>query len=560
MTVIKDIDDTRFVPANLISAQDLYDLAIIDEAGLRLAINGDREGLMAPHNHTSKGGRQLTRSLLSVSLGPYARPGSLASPAAGVPAYPPIVGVDFGAVNGQSYKLLWHSGIYLPGGVETLRVRVGCAFGGAGNRTMTLFLALRPIQKMGLQYYGAGNWNVTAQMVLTTNGAANNINASAQLAPLSRLGDVNTPRWYELLIGNLDNPTAATTPRLLGVKVDSFLSGTLPAPNAVGLPPIQIDVQEVRKGAFLVERLTQRISAMFDGLIYATLGRLPGKLVSWAMGNTKEQEDKTSPYRLPIVTLDGGQGVHQHTGARYGDGALIPGQLATLTPIDDEADTAGNQSNKQPVSGAPIDPAGVGATPASLRTFQTRVSIARGDTQLIIRVCVRPKVQSLDGFLWMYVRTRMILASDYNAAVRSLNPADAFPTNISTDIITSIEQGQQTAEQAHTAGGYWQLQVQPEDCDLYTPNSARIAAGRTGHWTERAMLPTELAPIYTLPTYAPGQQGSYRASKPLTLHIDPQGRTGDVMVEIKLYLLDGAGAAQTAPTLQWGVVVRPEQT
>lgn len=556
MTAIKDIVDSAFPPASMPSSAAFYDLAVANEAGLRLGIFGDREGAINSHNHTSRGGRLLSRSISTVACGPYSRVGSGLTPVAGVPVYPPTAGSDFSAVAGTSYKLLHHQGLYLPGGVAALRVRAGVNFGGAGARSFTVVFILRPFELMGLKFYHADIPYVSAEQTFFAN-VDPLLSSDVLLAPLSRLGDVSQGRWYELMIVLITNPTAASSARLIGVNVYPLLSAAQPPPNTIGLPLVQVDTRDIQQGGFITSNLFQQVARLFDGLILATIGRIPGKFVDWGSPASAAKEDKSTPYWQAIQDLDNSKGVHQHTGAMYGDGALIPAQLVSISPCGDMSDTAAVDMGIGPVRGAAIDPTAAGAVVGALRAFKCRVAVARGDTKFFLRVAVRPGQADDQGFLWMYCRSRMILASNAEAAVNSLvSPYGS----VDLDIITSIEIGQQGPAQTKGAGNYFNVQIFPEDCQIYQPNSARAAVGKFGNWTEAAMLAPQQMPDYQLSNlYNPGNNNSYRTSKVITIYVDSQGRTGDVQFDFRFYLLNQAGAAKINPTLQWLALVRPEQ-
>lgn len=292
MATLKDYTDTLVNKGASPSAAAHYDLLVGNEQALTLGVYGDRKGGIVGHNHGSKGGKLLTRPLLSMALGPYSRPVSGAAPLIGLPVYPPQAGIDFGAIAGTSYKLLLHCGVYLPGGTTSVLVRAGVNFtGGVGTRSFTLAFVMRSSSKIGLRYYAVGNFSVSAIATFQTTGANNFVNAAVSIAPLSRLGDVNQSRWNELLIVLINNPTAATTARLIGWKVDPVVNADMPPPNVVGMAPVNLDPRDMQAGAHVLENLLKRAAALFDGLILATLGRIPGKTVNY--GQPAALEDKT---------------------------------------------------------------------------------------------------------------------------------------------------------------------------------------------------------------------------------------------------------------------------
>lgn len=565
MASIKDFTDAMANLGVMPSAANMYDLVVANEEGLRLGIFGDREGACSPHNHSSRGGQRLSRSFTSMGLGPYVRPGSGATSIVGVPVYPPIAGVDFGATSypaGAYYKLVHHQGVYVPGGCSALRVRLGINFIGAGSRTLRLMCVLRPLEKMGLAYEGSGIPNVSASQTFSTTGANNFINGDILLAPLGRFGDVNVGRWLELLVVLVNNPTVGTAPRLLGVNVYPLITNTLPPPLPIGLPFVKIDTREIQQGAWVTEKLFAQVKSMFDGFILATLGKIPGKVVDWQQGGGQAFENKQEPYRQPITDLSTSKGIHQHTGSTFGDGALIPAQLVSFAPVDDMSDTAGLEMNYFPVKGALIDPSGVGsATPNSLRIFRHRVPVARGDTKLLVKVAVAPVIDDAEGFLYMLVRSRQILKADAEAPVQSINLADPAITYINTEIIESVEMGADTTQSINgKVSDFWQILLKPEDCDIYKSNGNRAGSGLLGNWTEAAMLPDALMPDGWLSNvFQAGGYRTYRTSKTVALNINPRGRTGDVMFDFRFYMVNQAGTVKSSPRLQWLAVVRPEQ-
>lgn len=536
MAALTDYDDASIAKGENISAAEHYTLLVSNEEALRLGAYGTRES-GSGHNHGSAGGELLARSLCSVVAGPYSRPGSGLSPTVGVPVYPPTTGVDFAALDNRSNKLLIHAGLYLPGGMSSVRVRLGIRFTGAGSRSFQLRCVLRPLQKIGYLYAGS-DYQLLSVATMSTTGANDFINQSFTLAPLSRLGDISQARWYELLVVLISNPTVGSTARLLGFKVDPVLFADQALPNGEGLPRITIDPREIQQGAGITERLFAQARAMLDGAIFAVLGRIPGKSVQWS--SPLPLEDKTAPYRVEVAEENAGNGIHQHQGASYYDGSLIAGQVALLCPISDMGDTAGNEMDKSQVVGSPIDPTAGGPTPSSLTKYRARVPVAKGDSKFVLRVAVAPRHDTAVGTLYLLVRSYVILSPSIS--------------NGDTDIITGIELGQQNQDFTKTAT-YWRVQVPTENADIYTPNEARVAVGLLGHWTLSSILPETSRPEEAL-NYT---SLLYRISKAITLTVNPNGRTGDVVFEFAFYLADQSGTYLSGATLQWLAMARPEE-
>lgn len=537
MATLTDYTDALIDKGIAPKATRQYTLFVENEEALYLSAYGERPS-GNPHNHSSGGGELLERSLVTAVLGSYSRPGSGAAPTVGVPCYPPVAGTDFSLSGGANWKLLCHAGVYLPGGHSNVRVRLGVRFTGAGARNLTLRCVLRPTSRLGISYSIAQN-QTGASAVISTTGANDFVNQTCLLGNLSRLGDVNQARWAELLILCITNPPAASTPRILGFKVDPVPTADAPPPNGTGLPRVQVDTRDIQQGASISERLWLQVRSMMDGLIHAVLGKIPGKRVEW--GQPAPKEDKTIPYRAEIKEENAGTGIHTHQGASVFDGALIPGQVALICPIADMGDTAANEMSKAPVIGPLIDPTGAGSgTPAALRKFRFRAAVSKGDSKFVVKVAMAPRVSTVTATLWMLCRS-------YGIA-----PNGTIDTNV--DIISAIEQGQQTEEDSKVSS-YWQMEVQPEDCGVYATAASRAATGKFGHWTSKALLPAAQRPDESLGD----GDSAYRVSKEIAITITPGEVTKDYIFEFAFYLLNNTGTPSSAPTLQWLAMARPEE-
>lgn len=524
MATLTDFDDDSCLPDQRPSAARLYELLIANEAALRQAIYGTRQGVVNGHNHASKGGEVLARPLQTVILGPYARPGSGASALRGIPLYPPGTGIS-------SYvtqpKLVAHCGIYLPGGVNGIAVRLAAALVAGGTRSLTLRVTIRPFSKSGLAADYGGN---TGIVTLNASGANTLQSGRVQLAPLASMGDPNSGRWFELLFYLVSDPPAGSTYRFLGWRVVPVaISSTPPPPVGLGVPFTPLQSTEIYQGAPLTERLLSKAVRIFDSLTLGALGRVPGKAATTAQ---LFLDNAASKFRA--FTRDLFRGFHQHTGKLYFDGAIIPWQLASFSLAENLGDDAGSTSNNAPVLGAKTDPAAAGnsSTTANMRKFRVRVPVPRGTERLVLLFAVAPKHSDSQGRLYLQLRSWTTFGSNYQAS-----PA--------ADIITGIDSGQ-LSESTVKAGAFWQVEVQPQDGDIWVENSAVAAFGLLGYWSDAMLLADSKAPVNRVSAFS-----NYRVAKPVYLRVNPLGRTADVIFEFVIYLQNQAGTVKSTECLQW---------
>lgn len=513
MATLNDFTDLQEHPTDKVKADRLHRLLVEAEGALRLAIFGDRQGAIDAHDHGPRGGRNVLRGLFALCFGPYARPGSGGAATRGIPLLPPLSGTSFVTTP----KLVVCSGVYLPGGANAVAVRLAGHLPGAGTRTVNLKVELRSFFEAG---YGPGAAHgLTAQATLTATGASDYQDVRVQIAPLASLGNPNANRWLELAIWQVSNPPAASAYRLLAAA-GQWVATTTPPLSSLGLSPVAVSVAEIQAGAPLTEQLLRKGKAILNNLIYAALGRVPGKILSWGLAG--EIEDKSSSYRKVIKRR------HQHTGMSEVDGAVIPATYAAGSYALDLGDTATPEASKQIVIGHQIDPSGAGAL-NTLTKFALRVPVPKGCRRLEARFAVLCDHFSTLGALTAFARGTIV----------------AHESQTPVNIVTGLASGDESSSIGEAT--YASIEVDPEDGAPWRRNAERVIAGKASHWTNDALLPTP-------PSGAQSGVFFYRISQSLFVNVSPTD-TKDIDLEFAFKLVNSAGSSVSSAFLQWLTVV-----
>jgi hypothetical protein len=508
-----DPSDTAATPDEAVTADELSALFINNPLYLRQSIYGITYSLprhSRPHDHGEGRGETLTdRHLLSLIYGPHVAEsgGAVAGGTIGIPILEPASGVDYTATE----KLLAEQGLFVPGGVESVKFRVAGYFPGAGTRTATLIAEVRPLSDVG---YGPGdNLGVTGTLAFSTT--SDYAEATATL-DLSTLGDVHRDRVFDLALWQASNPPAASVYRLASLLAYAGTAPTSLPELATHQPREELPVAKVLEGQELSTLLADKASRVLNQLSYEALGGVPG------LEGDLKTPDTDDPWRRLLTTP------HQHRGEftdiggnRVNDGAIIRrplwAQAYTAHVAGDLVGAEDTTGTVNPVRGQKLSPnddydfavfGGLCSIPAGLGAVDVYALIQPGSTASLAR-------------LWV--------------------SAEVVPVGASTGIHTAMRSGPFVAMSLE--GSDLECQVLPVDGVLWQPNANRISQG-LGVWTKEA-----LRQAADLPSTADDTHPA-RWTQPIRVEIspDPGSEAGAYDCDLRLYFGIQTGAQTSIET------------
>jgi hypothetical protein len=499
LTLVDPVD-TAATPDEALTADELSTLFINNPLYLRQSVYGVTYPLprhSRPHDHGEGRGETLTdRHLLSLIYGPHVAEdgGAVAGGTIGIPILEPASGVDYTATE----KVLTEQGIFVPGGVESVKFRVAGYFPGTGTRTATLIAEVRPLSDVG---YGPGdNLGVTGTLSFSTT--SDYAEATATL-DLSSLGDVHRDRVFDLTIWQASNPPAASVYRLASLLAYAGTAPTSLPELATHQPREELPVSKILEGQELSTLLADKAARVLNQLSYEALGGVPG------LETDLRTVDTTDPWRRLLT------GPHQHRGtyedsqgARVDDGAVIRrplwAQAYTAHVAGDGSGAEDSTGTANPVRGQLLD---TGGDPDFVG-FGGRCSIPAGLGAVDVYALIQPATSNRFTRLRVAVNTPPVGATaNIHTAMRS-GPFVALANTIGSDLVG---------------------QCLPQDGVLWQPNAARLSQG-LGVWTQDALVQTQDLPSTASATYPA------RWTQPIRIEITPDpGDSGAYDINFDLY-------------------------
>jgi hypothetical protein len=487
------LDETLALADQTLAADDLAALFVDNPAYLRQLIYGITYPLppqAQPHNHGEGRGEPIDRHLLSLVYGPHLAEGggATAGGTVGIPLPEPTSG-SFAT----DPKLVAEQGILVPGQSQNVIFRLATYLPGAGTRTVTIRVEVRPLGEAGLAPGEISG--VTGDITFTATGSDNYQEGTVTL-DLSTLGDVHRDRVFDLSLWLVTNPPASSAYRLCALLAYNGTAPTTLAELATHQPAEEIPISKILEGQETSTLLTSKLHRVLNQVTLSTLGGVPGLKTDLATVDTDDPWQRTiTAEHLHRGTYDDG------SGNRVDDGAIIRLPLFAQAYCANVAggDPEGSTASKAPVLGHKL---GDSTAATDVQMFNGRCSIPKGLRAVEIYALIQPGTTS-------HV-SRLIVG----AAVVPIG---------GSDIATAMHAGPFSAV-ASVEGVF--CQVNPIDGAIWQSNAARLSAG-LGVWTAAA-----LAPSAELPTGATAS-GLARWTQPIRVEIAPED-TEDCDLQLRM--------------------------
>lgn len=494
-----------------LTADDLATLFVVNPERLRTLIYGVTYPLprhSRPHNHGEGRGEPLDRHLLSLCYGPHVAEGGGATTGGdlGIPILEPAGGVDYEATP----KLLTEQGLFVPGQVDEVTIRLAAFLPGGGTETVDLIVEVRPLADVG---YGPGdNLGIIDTLTLTATGG-DDFQEGAVTLDLSTLGDIHRDRVFDLAVWQASNPPSTDTYRLCSLLA---YAGAAPAslPElATHAPAESIPYSKILEGQEVSTLLGAKIHRTLNQVTYEALGGVPGLEADLATSDTDD------PWRRELSET------HKHRGnfldgtTRVDDGAVVRlplwAQAYTAHVAGDAAGAEDTTGTVNPVRGQLLAP----SDDPDFAVFGGRCSVPAGLGAVDVYALLQPATGATLARLWVSVNA---------------NPVNGDPA-----IHLAIRSGPFSGV-AETGGSDLVCQALPVDGVLWQPNADRISQG-LGVWTLDALRQSADVPSTASTTYPA------RWTQPIRIEIgpDPGGAPHAYDVELNLFFGIQIGA-QTA--------------
>jgi hypothetical protein len=470
-----------------------------------------------PHDHGEGRGEPLERHLLSLIYGPHVAEGggATAGGTIGIPILEPAVGVDYTT----DEKVLAQQGIFVPGGVDEIKFRVSGYFPGAGTRTATLKVEVRPMSDVG---YGPGD-NLGQVGTLSFSTSSNYAEATVTL-DISALGDIHRDRVYDLTLWQASNPPAASVYRLTSLLA---YAGAAPAtlPELATHAPVEaLTYARILEGQEVSTLLAAKVHRALNQVTYETLGGVPG------LETDLSTPDTSDPWKRELSETHKHRGsFDDDSGDRVDDGAVVRSVLwaqAYAAHVAADSGAEASLGTIAPVLGHKIHP----STDTSF--FGGRCSIPKGLRAVEIYALIQPGIANQESRLYASF--------------------DAAPVNGDPLIQVAARSGPFSA-QADGIGSDMILQVLPQDGAAWLTNEQRLGAG-LGVWTTDALKSVSDLPSTLSVTNVP------RWTQPIRLEIEPapdaaDGYAYDVDLNV-FFVMQFGGPALAEDTDTWATSAR----